>query len=398
MKISNHDGEPFELRNYLSKDLYRYVLDQVIPSRDMRRALLQEVDLAPRNAVSDVVNNAPVPIVAKLEVYKRLSSTDDFSNLPADFTDKGSIDYRSIWPWPEINWLHSYVKRELLRDYFSFNAACIDYALDALNLHFGVHFRLSCKEYNQDALNDKETKLGEFTDFESARKVIADYVKGRTDEELYWLQLDLYRENTSEKCFTYYFKDGQLTWLKGYRSSLYRHTFFDAVSCVNLPVPFKAGTIVTIDCRPFAPLTYAVILGNSRALYRDEMGTWIIDDISTFHPLRLHRLPVYSTEYSPLYNLSIFCGVLPEEFSFFKEISKTIHGSKRFAERFYMAFCNEMETRHGKSYFYWNYKNTDDLRRAFGEEHFHYPGLTDAEFKDLWNRFLLSHDFSGYPA
>lgn len=126
--MNDSDGKHVESRNYLPKDLYQYVLDRVIPSQDMRRHLLQNPDLVPRNAVSDVVNNAPVPITAKLEIYKRLSNTDDFSNLPADLTDKESIDYRSIWPWSEINCLHSYVKRELLRDYFSFNAVCIEYA------------------------------------------------------------------------------------------------------------------------------------------------------------------------------------------------------------------------------------------------------------------------------
>lgn len=50
----------------------------------------------------------------------------------------------------------------------------------------------------------------------------------------------------------------------------------------NIPIPFHAGDIVTLDCRPFAPVSHVIILeiGDNRdccclqALYREENGTW----------------------------------------------------------------------------------------------------------------------------
>ena len=50
----------------------------------------------------------------------------------------------------------------------------------------------------------------------------------------------------------------------------------------NIPIPFHAGDIVTLDCRPFAPVSHTVILkiGDNRdccclqSLYREDNGTW----------------------------------------------------------------------------------------------------------------------------
>ena len=67
-----------------------------------------------------------------------------------------------------------------------------------------------------------------------------------------------------------------------FSSSRREYPDFSIYNDVNLPVPFHAGDIVTIDCRPFAPVSHAVILevGDNcdccclQALYYAGNGTW----------------------------------------------------------------------------------------------------------------------------
>lgn len=56
------------------------------------------------------------------------------------------------------------------------------------------------------------------------------------------------------------------------------HIDFASSQDLNLPVPFEVGDIITIDCRPFAPVKSAVILeiGDNRGC-RVVRCAWITD-------------------------------------------------------------------------------------------------------------------------
>lgn len=46
---------------------------------------------------------------------------------------------------------------------------------------------------------------------------------------------------------------GREEFLKNGLTRVHDYRFFDSTD-LNLPVPFKAGDVVNIDCRPFAPV------------------------------------------------------------------------------------------------------------------------------------------------
>ena len=101
---------------------------------------------------------------------------------------------------------------------------------------------------------------------------------------------------------------------------------------LNLPVPFHSGDIVTIDCRPSAPVSHAVILdvGDNRdccclqALYRNDDGTWDIGAVKHGYVLPNHHLP----KISPLYRLASFHGQLPEEERLLERVSWYVNGDE----------------------------------------------------------------------
>jgi hypothetical protein len=92
----------------------------------------------------------------------------------------------------------------------------------------------------------------------------------------------------------------------------------------GLPVPFKPGDIVTIDCRPTLPLNYGVIsdIGDNRdccavqAVHIDENGKLKASALK--HDL--HNLPMFTC----MLRLQSFNGELPEEFKPLKAVSEYI--------------------------------------------------------------------------
>ena len=116
-----------------------------------------------------------------------------------------------------------------------------------------------------------------------------------------------------------------------FSSSRREYPDFSIYNDVNLPVPFHAGDIVTIDCRPFAPVSHAVILevGDNcdccclQALYYAGNGTW--DTGAVKHG---HIMPHYGGKLSPLYRLASFHGQLPEEERLLEKVSQYVNGEE----------------------------------------------------------------------
>ena len=103
-------------------------------------------------------------------------------------------------------------------------------------------------------------------------------------------------------------------------------------SDLNLPIPFRAGDIVTVDCRPFAPVSHAVILevGDNfdcccvQALYRRRNGTWDTGAVKHGYILPGRELP----QLSPLYRLATFHGQLPKEERLMEQVSRYVNGEE----------------------------------------------------------------------
>ena len=101
---------------------------------------------------------------------------------------------------------------------------------------------------------------------------------------------------------------------------------------LNLPVPFHAGDLVTIDCRPSEPVSRAVILevGDNwdccclQALYRNDDGTWSTGAVKHGRVFPVHHSP----NISPLYRLASFHGRLSEEEQLLEQVSRYVNGDE----------------------------------------------------------------------
>ncbi|MGN0169152.1 MAG: hypothetical protein ACI39H_00125 [Lachnospiraceae bacterium] len=92
--------------------------------------------------------------------------------------------------------------------------------------------------------------------------------------------------------------------------------FLAGSSDLNLPVPFKSGDIVTLDCSPFADPCHMLILSAEnnwdccglRGAFTDEEGKLHIDSVKHGHCFPMH----YISRLSPLYRMSLYTGPLSE--------------------------------------------------------------------------------------
>lgn len=100
-----------------------------------------------------------------------------------------------------------------------------------------------------------------------------------------------------------------------------RYSFLSSMD-LNLPIPFKVGDIITLDCLPFAPVKHAVIIEITNAwdccgvriLYRQKHEINGKDEWAAGALKHGHGWNSYYPLLSPLYRLSSFTGeLLPEE-------------------------------------------------------------------------------------
>ena len=99
---------------------------------------------------------------------------------------------------------------------------------------------------------------------------------------------------------------------------------FSSSQYLNLPVPFKVGDIITIDCTPFAPVKHAVITEVKNINYRSGVVCAYVADNGKVGYSFL-KDPMFwggiIAWVSPLYRAEIFTDELPEEEKLLKEIA-----------------------------------------------------------------------------
>lgn len=115
-----------------------------------------------------------------------------------------------------------------------------------------------------------------------------------------------------------------------------RETWWDLIP--NLPIPFKPGDIVTLDCRPYLPKRLAVVLeiGNNRN-FNSRQCLYINSDdrINTGKLLKkdifkdLNRFLNYSFVPSPLFRIERFQGEIEEKDKILKVVSDYINGDEK---------------------------------------------------------------------
>lgn len=188
--------------------------------------------------------------------------------------------------------------------------------------------------------DDEKDSIPKFS-FESALKYIDEYVKsweynGVNEEEFLFFEIEKWIKDcngdsvmksrytlfSNKEIWDYCYGDDIL--------DLWHQFGWKNAMELDLPIPFTVGDIVTIDCRPSAPITHAVIL-NTRykayapctyCLYLNNDGT--VDYCSLESSSNGRDSSVFSAQISPLYKLERCHNELPTEEAFMTELSAEI--------------------------------------------------------------------------
>lgn len=197
----------------MNRKQYQKILDTFIPSTEMRDYLATR-ELSDRK-IADIILGAPVPLKTKLQY----AIGEDYEELKQ--------------------------------------------AIDELNLNSNELFYLIDNWYDEDIYDENSYGNAPFSSLEKVIKHIREEID-ECGEELgrFWYTLEKWvlDENGNYICtYRYILIEDKVCFFKRNEilinvltcSNDYR--FFRSTD-LNLPVPFKAGDIVNIDCRPFAPV------------------------------------------------------------------------------------------------------------------------------------------------
>lgn len=217
-----------------------------------------------------------------------------------------------------------------------------DDALAALELKNGEIFTLSEYWYDDDILDENRSFAEPFLSFQAAAEYIKKLIEEETedlddiDEYVCWTEITKWLpvgDGKMKDVYSYTFVGNEIHYFKrigniprdsyrGYKSSL----------DLNLPIPFKPGDIVTLNCLPFRPVKQAVLLEVDN---RDCCGVQMLyprkNKITGDTILEMGALKHgdgwegYFPMLSSLYRLSKYEGELSGEERILKDVQKLIY-------------------------------------------------------------------------
>lgn len=312
------------------------VLRAFLPSDAMRR-YLAGVPLTKRQ-ISELVCGAPVPLTVKLHWMKYLAAKENlFSDRPSE-----SLSLReqsAAGP----------AARQTVEASFSYQAKQIKLALEELGTGAEAVFLL-IEAWHDEELDDRKISAG--TPFFNADDAL-EYIRYDMDSagddysNLCWYELQKWKPSTDPvsgkvsyvHSYTYYFLKDRACFFKKLEETREPYLFLpkswryaEDGQHLNLPIPFCAGDIVRVDCRPFQPERPAVLLevGDNtdcccvQALCRGQNGTW------TLGALKHGSLFSNATCFlSPLYRLEVCPKPLPESDCLLQNIQDFIAGDEK---------------------------------------------------------------------
>ena len=274
-------------------------------SEEMERYL---IDYKPNDfEMLDIILNAPIPLTKKRELLELLLKL---------VTTPESIEYEDV--------------SECIREF--------DDALAALELKDGEIFTLSECWYDYDILDEKEAFAEPFLSFQAA----VDYIEEETkdmeygEEYEYWTKITKWipiGEGKMKDAYTYTFVDNEIHYFRRIVNPPRKRFRWHRSSLdLNLPIPFKPGDIVTLNCLPFRPVKQAVLLEVDN---RDCCGVQILyprknkitGDIVWETGALKHGdgWEGYFPMLSSLYRLSKYEGELSGEKRILKDVQKLIY-------------------------------------------------------------------------
>lgn len=222
--------------------------------------------------------------------------------------------------------------------YFSNLADILLQAIQEMQPRPGEFFYLICYSYDKEIGRSKEDALGAFLSWEHIFAEIEGEMYGDIEDldELTWFLVEKWTPDGNGRLNCncgYTVIGGEVRFCSCEKIPVHERMLLYLPGEVNLPVPFHAGDIVTIDCRPLAPVRHVVILeiGDNcdccclQALHREGSGTW---DIGAVKHNQVFPFSSHYMGYSPLYRLASFHGQLPEEERFLEMVSRYINGDE----------------------------------------------------------------------
>lgn len=284
------------------------ILKEIFPSKEMVSYLASpfgdnvaspEKPPLNRHDMADIIVGAPIPLVRKHELFLLLAKDED-------------------------------------TPYFSDLAAMYLRAIQEMQLKPGEFFYMIANDYREETESYREYSIGAFLSWDHIFEGIEDHLCGEPDDDdLTWFSVEKWTpaENGRLKCnCTYTVMGKQVCFCDCTDFSWYEHpTFVEPEP--NLPVPFHAGDILTVDCRPFAPLSHVVVLeiGDNwncccfTALHREKDSIWKIGEVKHSH---VFPSSLGYRGFSPLYRLASFHGQLPEGERLLEQVSRYINGEE----------------------------------------------------------------------
>lgn len=288
---------------------YENIIREIFPSEEMADYLVNQS--ISKHWIADAIACAPIPIERKLEIFSSIADDD------ADFAEA---------------------------------ADCMRKILRKMELKSGEVLFLICYYFDESGRCVEDT-LDPYLKWE----YVLDYIRKihREDDDLRHYLVMRWTPNENDRLintYDYRFFGDKLYYAECNVSSMRDPSGFERLRDLYLPIPFHAGDIVTIDCRPFAPLSHAVILriGDNFdccsvwAMYREEDGTYKTGALKHGYvfPHSAGFVPL-----SPLYRLTSYKGELSESERILGEVSSYIDGTEERGEEIwdFLAIRGEKE-------------------------------------------------------
>jgi len=285
------------------RDLYIEAINKFMESTQMKNYLVKNIDILQKWQIIDLICGARASLTDKCEMLKKLSEKE---------TDEDKEERNSATSVAN-------------------NAKS---ALDELSLNPGeVFLKMECG-YDCEIKDKKIYGAAPHFSIEPVMRYInEEYDELEEDEKkdvVYWYELEKYVPDDAEKLdisYAYTIAPNGEIWFV--EKEYLRYGDFASSQDLNLPVPFEIGDIITIDCRPFAPLKHAVIVKIGDNWGCCSVQCMWVDNDGNIDRGALKHSSVFDDKtfilVSPLYRAEVFKGELPENEAFLKEISEFVY-------------------------------------------------------------------------
>ena len=303
------------------RELYIKIIKRYIESKQMRDYLISIVNILQKWQIIELICGARAEIKDKIESLLELSKFE---------TNEEKKDEKSAYNTVKIGKI----------------------LLDELTLKQGEVFCNMEYMYDDERAEDAICGAAPHFSVNSVMKYVNEEFEELNEQEkedaLYWYRLEKYSpKNDIDLDWCYYYTvapNGEIWYARDLEKDEGRS--FDDSQDLNLPVPFEVGDIITIDCRPFAPVKHAVIVekGDNWCCCSVQCA-WITEN----GKIRIGALK-HSTLFddksfvrvSPLYRAELFEGELPQKEQPLKEISKFVYRDEEKGRNFYN-YVSEMD-------------------------------------------------------